>query len=56
MVPKHQGPKDDLDSRQALAFGGLSGVLELPNAILKLPFLRFEPFDFAMMSDWGFHK
>jgi hypothetical protein len=51
MVSKHQGAKDDFDSRQTLAFRGLSGVLELPNSILKLPFLGFEPFDFVMTSD-----
>ena len=56
MVPKHQGAKDDLDSRQTLAFGGLSCVLELPNAILELPFLCFEPFDLLLVRDCGFHE
>ena len=56
MVLKHQGAKNDFDSRQTLSFGGLSCVLELPNAIFKLPFLGFEPFDFLMMRDCGFHE
>ena len=56
MAAKDHGAKDDLDPRQTLAFGSLSGMLQLPNAILELPFLGFEPFDFVIMSDWGFHK
>jgi hypothetical protein len=34
----------------------LSGVLQLPDAILKLPFFGFQSFNFLMMSDWDFHK
>ena len=51
MVPQHQGAKDDLDPCQTLSFGGLSGVLQLLDSILKLPFLSFESFDFLMMTD-----
>jgi exopolyphosphatase/guanosine-5'-triphosphate,3'-diphosphate pyrophosphatase len=44
-----------LGDAATLTLGGLSGVLQLPDAILELPFLSFEAFNFLMTRDRGFH-
>jgi len=55
VIPKHEWAKDNLRPGQTLTLGSVGCMLELPDAILKLPFLSFEPFDFMLVRDCGFH-
>jgi len=51
VIPKYERAKDNFRPGKTLTLGGVGCMLELPDAILKLSFLSFEPFDFLLVRE-----